>query len=43
MTLVEADVPQGLYDDWREVMVLPRGLTLAEQSALILELMRERR
>lgn len=43
MVLVEADVPQGIYDDWRGVMVIPSGLTLGEQAALILELMRERR
>lgn len=43
MVLVEANVPQGVYDDWRGVMVVPVGLTLAEQAALILELMQERR
>ena len=43
MELVETDVAQGVYDDYRQIMVIPKGLTVQEQSALILELMRERR
>ena len=43
MTLVEADVTEGVYDEYRQVMVVPRGMCVQDQAALILELMRERR
>jgi len=41
--LVEADVDEGVYDEYRQIMVVPRGLCLAAQAALVLALMRERR
>lgn len=43
MRLIFADVPVALYDDWRQIIVLPRGLGRKRQAQLITELIEERR
>lgn len=43
VTVCEADVPHGVYDQHRRVVVLPLGLSLAEKAAAVRELFAERR
>lgn len=41
--VLEADVPFPMYDEWKRVIVLPRGLTEIEQGRAMRELFAERR
>jgi hypothetical protein len=41
--IIEADVPEPLYDEWRKRVVLRPGLTDVEQGRIVLELLEERR
>jgi hypothetical protein len=43
MTIYRADIPMPVYDRFREVVVLPLGLTQAEEADTVYLLMRERR
>lgn len=43
MLLIESDVDDGVYDEYRQVMVVPRGMSMQDRAALVLVLMRERR
>ena len=41
--IVNAYVPEPMYDSHRRIMVLPKGMTVQQEAAAILRLIRERR